>query len=573
MKTRLIITAGVTVLLFCAHSCSLKEERRSFANRESSYNTIFQMRSVVNSCYMPLKAIFISSFGMGMEAATDLWYDNTSIADAICDLSPTKPGIGSTVWTQCYKGIMYCNEAIECMQRNSSVPVGDKGPYIGECITLRALYYYYLTCTFNGVPFYTYMVEDMGTLEKIRRLPRTDADTIRETLYTDLRDNALPYFTRANGYYARTSEIDGNRAGAPLALHLMAKFMMWNKDWDRAVEALGQLEGIYGTLTEAAYPLEDTWWSKKNTAESIFEIQHAWSADGIQYYSSYCRVMYPQVTDQTLDGIKMLWWGTEMTNHSVFRCTARYAHWLPAKGVQKVDDGKKSLFDPLPLTYGEYQPEWGRYSAVLDMDAIRTGIIRGRKIDRRSLHVLGLGDLWGYGEYAAAPSADDRTFLQVRKNGRPYAGPKFWVPGLVGNNDGNNYKIFRYADAVLMQAECWCMKDELDKAAACLACIRERAGVSPLSAESREEMLSLIQDERARELGGEMHRRYDLVRWGIWYDMVVKYNTGDIKNFVKPCHEYYPIPDKQCALSGYILDNPEYKDITDSGDASGEQED
>jgi hypothetical protein len=50
------------------------------------------------------------------------------------------------------------------------------------------------------------------------------------------------------------------------------------------------------------------------------------------------------------------------------------------------------------------------------------------------------------------------------------------------------------------------------------------------------------------------------VRWGIWYDRTKTYNAyNKLKEHMRPCHEYYPIPDSQCALSGYALDNPTYK--------------
>ena len=66
--------------------------------------------------------------------------------------------------------------------------------------------------------------------------------------------------------------------------------------------------------------------------------------------------------------------------------------------------------------------------------------------------------------------------------------------------------------------------------------------------------------ERAKELFGEFHRKWDLVRWGIWYDRTKTYNAyNKLKEHMRPCHEYYPIPDSQCALSGYALDNPTYK--------------
>jgi hypothetical protein len=125
------------------------------------------------------------------------------------------------------------------------------------------------------------MVKDMQTMEMVRTLPRTDARIIRTTLYEDLRVNAIPYLPEI-----RANEVKGNRMGYAMGLMLMGKFAMWNKEWTLALEPLQKLESLYGTLDEANYPLEETVWWKRNTNESIFEVQHEWKADGIQFTST-----------------------------------------------------------------------------------------------------------------------------------------------------------------------------------------------------------------------------------------------------------------------------------------------
>ena len=37
---------------------------------------------------------------------------------------------------------------------------------------------------------------------------------------------------------------------------------------------------------------------------------------------------------------------------------------------------------------------------------------------------------------------------------RPWLGPKFWCPGMQNTADFSNQKVFRYADAILMMADC-----------------------------------------------------------------------------------------------------------------------
>ena len=508
-----------------------------------------QAEAVLKSCYTPVGSLFNSATAMMMEIASDLWYNNTSTVDAISSISPSSPGQGSTVWKQCYLGIMRCNECIECIGA-ATFDESVKASLTAEARVLRAFYYYYLTNVFDGVPFYTCMVADRETQDEIRRLPRTEARTIRATLYDDLEQNALPYLEAVRG-----SEVKENRAGQALALMLMAKFAMWNEDWDAALVPLEALEALYGPLTEERYPLEETVWWKKDTAESIFEVQHAWSAEGVQYAGTVCNMYYPTYDGEGwYNGVYMPQWGTEISNHSSARATWRFGCFRPASGDKASETTSEKylegIFRPLPLTYGPYSEDLGRRTAVLDLAAIRAGTIRGEKIDRRSLYVLGMGDL---------DTGD--TFTEVQKNGRPFAGRKFWVPGRVSSYDSNNYKIFRYADAVQMAAECWCRKGEPEKALAYLNQPRIRAGVDPVEGVTdEEEIMGLIQDERARELGGEMHRRFDLVRWGIWYDAILRYAPANatILTYIKPFHRYYPIPDTECALTGYILTNPDY---------------
>ena len=74
-----------------------------------------------------------------------------------------------------------------------------------------------------------------------------------------------------------------------------------------------------------------------------------------------------------------------------------------------------------------------------------------------------------------------------------------------------------------------------------------------------EALMEEIRRERAKELFGEFTRKYDLVRWGIWYDRTKAYNDSKyLQNNIRPCHRYWPIPADQVSYSGGALDNSEY---------------
>lgn len=553
MNKFLHILPCVMAAVCLSAACSIEEKNDTFESRESLYQTEVQCKVAVNSCYIPLNGLFSYKLFEITENCTDLFYSTLAQEDNMLEISAAQPGHGSVMWTNGYRGVMLCNEVVDCIARYCPLEAEKSQPFAAEARVLRALYYYYLTCFFGNVPFYTYMVDTMEDLEKVRALPRTDANEIRAWLYDDLKNNALPWFTEQNGLKKRVFEVPGNRAGYALALMLMAKFAMWQEDYVTALEPLRDLEQLYGDLTEASYPLADLPWSVKNTPEGIFEIQHEYSETGVRYYSSLAHAVKPNPQgDGMWDGIYYPYLGITVTGNTSAQANYRLAVFRPADGTQQKESTStnltNSLFRPIPLTYDTYDEDLGRYKVKIDREALETMTIRGQKIDRRALLVLGYGNL-----------DNGETFNNVARNGRPWAGPKMWCPNMKSLYDSNNHRIFRYADAVLMMAECYCQLGDLDRASNYCNKTRVRAGVDPLTYVSQSDLMENIRDERARELGGELHRKFDLVRWGIWYETVVRF-TGNstLKANIRPYHRYYPIPDTQCALSQYVLTNDEY---------------
>ena len=126
-------------------------------------------------------------------------------------------------------------------------------------------------------------------------------------------------------------------------------------------------------------------------------------------------------------------------------------------------------------------------------------------------------------------------------------------------NDDNNYKVFRYADALLLKAEALCELNQLQESVRYLDMTRNRAGLGGYVLRTQLRLREEIRSERARELFGEFQRKYDLVRWGIWYEAMTDYNDyPTLVSNMKPCHRYYPIPDTQVVYSKNNLDNKEY---------------
>lgn len=87
---------------------------------------------------------------------------------------------------------------------------------------------------------------------------------------------------------------------------------------------------------------------------------------------------------------------------------------------------------------------------------------------------------------------------------------------LTGHATEKNYPLMRYAEVLLLAAEANLMAGNQDEADDYMNEVRARAGLTPLTGVT----LSDIQQEKRCELYMEGVRQYDLIRWGLAYDMM-----------------------------------------------------
>ena len=146
MKRTIYILCALCVLF----GCSLKEEVVSNSTRDTYYKNEIQVRTGLNGCYSPARTIIANSgFWQMTECTTDLMSMSTSTQyNANCDVSPSRPGVSTTVWSNGYNGVMRCNEIIDVLHESEHFTEEQKLPWIAEAMVMRALYYYILTSTF-----------------------------------------------------------------------------------------------------------------------------------------------------------------------------------------------------------------------------------------------------------------------------------------------------------------------------------------------------------------------------------------------------------------------------------------
>ena len=175
------------------------------------------------------------------------------------------------------------------------------------------------------------------------------------------------------------------------------------------------------------------------------------------------------------------------------------------------------------------------------------------------------------------------SWIRDQNNGGPYAPKKNvyyktqagtltdgtnWATGLTATN----YKIMRFADVLLMAAECEIETGSLETARQYINLVRARAakpqtwvqtpdakyviGIYNAPFTSQAMARSAVRFERKLELGMEGHRFFDLVRWGIAepeINTILAYEKTKIAAgyggaTFKKGQEYFPIPQRQIDL-------------------------
>ncbi len=162
---------------------------------------------------------------------------------------------------------------------------------------------------------------------------------------------------------------------------------------------------------------------------------------------------------------------------------------------------------------------------------------------------LGGGD--GVQEYQASFSSTGyhfRKFASWRSSG--------------GLNESMNVPLLRAADVYLLVAEAKIRQGGAGAGDAELNAVRTRAGMPAISGADFADLVH----ERRVELAGENERHQDLIRWdkANLLDIVQHYQVDrgvykPSRNFVRPKHYYFALPQREIDLSnGVLVQNPNY---------------
>ncbi|MGV8091422.1 MAG: RagB/SusD family nutrient uptake outer membrane protein [Mangrovibacterium sp.] len=391
-------------------------------------------------------------------------------------------------WTRLYQTIERANIAIDNLPQGAlwnGEYAGQARRLYGEALTLRALCYYELISLWGDVP----LIKKSAQAGDNFYVAKTDRDEIYEFLINDLKDaqEYVPWMSET-----KTAErinkgfVKGLRARMALAC---AGFSLRNKTFE--TRRGKNWEEYYKIANQECRELMASGIHHLNPSfEQVFKTIHAYAQD-VQYREVLFEIAFGRLI------------------------SGRIAQTI----------GMQSTTNPA-------EPKYGRAASEI---AINTHYYYtfDRSDKRRNTTV----ELYNYGS---------TSYLGMQRpigitGFRPTKWRRMWINPSMGGDlkdvqyTGINWPLMRYADVVLMFAE---TENEINggptqDAKNALASIRQRAFPENLWQQkvthyidsvsvSKDMFFNAIVDERAWEFGGEMIRKYDLVRWNLLGDRLDK---------------------------------------------------
>jgi hypothetical protein len=374
----------------------------------------------------------------------------------------------------------------------SEVNFTEKEEYIAEARVLRAIAYYHAIDNFGNVPFAD---ETAIVGQNPEQMPRAELYAWLETELRDLIDDSALAAPRANGY----ARADKGVAKFLLAkLYLNAEVFTGTAQWQKCADVLKD-------LMDDGYSLHTT-----PNGEKFSAYQDLFLADN------------EKCTDEIIfaiqqDGVNTTSYG--VTNYIIFASTGGT--------MDPAEMGISSGWGGLRTT-----PEF--YNKFTSDDKRGLFFTSGQQKD--------IDDI---GEFTNGYAF--MKFRNVKSDGD--AGQE---PGFVDTD----FPMMRYADVLLMAAECQVRGASIDGLAAYNQ-VRKRAGVP----EAKSIVLQDVIDERGRELYQECWRRNDLIRFDQFTtDKYVWQWKGDVKEgrSVDSYRNLFPIPDSDRLANSNLKQNPGY---------------
>ncbi|MEL7160186.1 MAG: RagB/SusD family nutrient uptake outer membrane protein, partial [Bacteroidota bacterium] len=413
-------------------------------------------------------------------------------------------------WQELYKAVARANAILENVTTENVTDQTARNEILGQARFMRGFAYWYLLHLYGNVPLVVETVKGEEDFFPEQAAP----SAVYAQIETDLA-------AAANELPQSWPSSDLGRPTSGAAIALLGKTQLYQEKWSEAAATFARImDGRYDLLPGEQFA-DNFGVTNEYNEEEIFSLQYlgadnfAWGVDmsGVGNLGTY-HIDYAPPTKSPDQGHIVNSWVKDLfeANGEEIRRNATLAYDYPgAKGYGGTDFATDFAGDIGVANNLNQEPIFSVKYAGLDLGV-----------------------------------RDDVQFL--------------------GANVGNNWRIIRYADVLLMRAEALNESGDQDGAIELINRVRERAGVDPIATGlDQEQVRQAVIDERVLELTGESHRFFDLVRWGLADDYLGANSLhGDHPKelssgvFQSNKHELVWIPAAELAANPNLEQNPNY---------------
>lgn len=397
--------------------------------------------------------------------------------------------IPQSFWNDHYQGILRANVLLDKLP-GAEMDAAKKLRFAAEAKALRAIYYFNLVRMFKNIP----LILEQLTPSNMYSQTQADPAAVYAQIELDLiQAKADLPMTVSSGEYGRLTK------GAAQAM--LGKVYLYDGKNTLAATELAEVNGTPGGTSMYGYQLLSNYndlWSVANkfNSESILEVMH--TSAGNSHWG--------------------IWGSGSDEGNSVNVMCGPRGYLKIAPSAPDLPSGWS--FNVITQDLYNVLVGDGRFNAtIFDAKALKAA----GDID----YIAGYEDT-GYFLNKFIPRQSDVTT---------------GAGDAVLNYQQNTY-IIRLADTYLLEAEA--LGGSGARAQALLDAVRLRAGLSSVPVS-----MTAIKTERRKELAGEGHRFFDLVRWG---DAATVLSS---RGFVAGKHEIFPIPFKELENT-ILVQNPGY---------------
>lgn len=418
--------------------------------------------------------------------------------------NPSDAAIYGWAYETYYQGIFRANQVLTNVPAINFENTELKNRILGQAYFLRGLYLFHAVNMFKNVPVPTQLAAIYPQKTETEGWAQVIADFKKaaELLPTSYTDIK-----------------DKGRATKGAALGYLGKAYLFTKDFTNARDTFKEIIdlGVYSLVSNYRDNFTET---NENNSESLFEVQFSRDAGGVD-----------------------LGWGG-----------------APASGWGKTS-ARAITYGPRGFGFTDVQPTWTLYNEY-QQEKTTANTIDPRLDATMFYNKPGGMQLYGQDfatKYASNTADLNDLFCRKYQNSDGQKVDEFdWRSGI-------NERLLRYADILLMYAECLNETGNTAGAYTYIQIVRDRVGLPNLATAkpnlTKEQMREQIGHERFLEFPLEGHRFDDIRRWGWLQDPVklawLKSRDTEFNSYAAG-REFFPIPQLERDNNPGTIQNDSY---------------